>query len=472
MYLRGVLSAGNRVTLTRRVLSSTLRWSSRSVTTATATATVFPSVVAQQPNSSMPPSPSTRTRHFFQRCPEYNNMNGSVHPLRRHFLASASKNNLRELPVKILWGSQGGTARIFAMQLSEALEAVAPDIEVTIQGLHEDSPTSLLQPGRNLHVLLASTSGVGQPPDNARDFYDWLTTQADQADTAKLLQGVDFCVFGLGNQKAHPNHFNVIGKGLDEKLSKLGANRILELGLGDDGDCIEDDYDSWMEAFLKSVYQGDNNGDDIDTDVQDEATPATHDASTSAASTATVDDPTITLEPCVGAKVGSGGKRLISSKYGRLRLTPSGTDVSRDDLLQLESPFYLEHTKALPVLSNRPLNPNAGENGLFEMRVSLQNSSLQYETGDHLMVYPQNSQAIIEGFLQQFDVDPHVLIEAPTEPGEGDSKKRPQPYPHPTGITLTETLRHCVDFNSPSPSFARLLTGRTMIDFKNDIAVP
>ena len=88
------------------------------------------------------------------------------------------------------------------------------------------------------------------------------------------------------------------------------------------------------------------------------------------------------------------------------------------------------------------------------------------------MVYPQNSQAMVEGILQFLDVDPHSLIEGTTEPLEFDSKKH-HAYPHPTGVTLTELLRHYVDLSAvPSPSVARLLLGRSTLDYKNEIAVP
>jgi NADPH-ferrihemoprotein reductase len=265
----------------------------------------------------------------------------------------------------------------------------------------------------------------------------------------------------LGNSKAHPNHYNFFGKGLDNKLEALGATRIFELGLGDDGDCLEDDYDTWMEQLLQRVYdESSEEAEEADTEEPVQVpTPGT------ATATAVVEDPTVTMQPCMGAKV-KGGSRLISAKYDRLMLKPSGNDFSRDHLLDLtEDTFYMKNTNALPVLSNRPLNSHAGENGMYEMRVSLENApNVTYETGDHLMVYPQNSEVMVQAYLQQMDVDPHVKIDVP------DEETR---YPHPKGITLTETLRHCIDLSAvPSPNVARLLTGRKQIDYKNEIATP
>lgn len=39
-------------------------------------------------------------------------------------------------------------------------------------------------------------------------------------------------VFGLGNKTYE--HFNAMGKYVDQRLEQLGAQRIFELGLGDD----------------------------------------------------------------------------------------------------------------------------------------------------------------------------------------------------------------------------------------------
>ena len=398
--------------------------------------------------------PAVTVRVFSTSTSENNNTNSSG---KKH-------NNVKDLPVKILYASQGGTAQIFAMQLSEALEEVPGKPDVTIQGLNEDTPTNLLQPGEALYVFLASVTGVGEPPDNAREFYQWMM---DLPSSDPVLKDLDYTVFGLGNQKAHPNHYNVIGKGIDAKLQELGANRIYELGLGDDGECLEDDFDNWMEGFLQKIYHGGDEKEPLDSTPEAVATSV---QKQEAAQTTAAEDSNISAVDCVGAR--ENGKRRVSSKYPRLKLQPSNTDVIREDMFRLQKTgeaFYQEGTESLPVLSNRPLNYNAGENGLYEMRISLKNhaESMKYETGDHLMVYPRNAQSMVEGYLQQLDVDPHVTIE---EPEVQDAK---HPYPHPTGITLAETLSHCVDLSAiPNPVFARLLLGRKEIDYKNEIAFP
>lgn len=47
-----------------------------------------------------------------------------------------------------------------------------------------------------------------------------------------MLISVPLQVFGLGNKTYE--HFNAMGKYVDKRLEELGAQRIFELGLGDD----------------------------------------------------------------------------------------------------------------------------------------------------------------------------------------------------------------------------------------------
>ena len=48
----------------------------------------------------------------------------------------------------------------------------------------------------------------------------------------QCFENINFAVFGLGN-KTYEN-YNTMGKYFDKRLSQLGGNRLLDLGLGDD----------------------------------------------------------------------------------------------------------------------------------------------------------------------------------------------------------------------------------------------
>ena len=65
------------------------------------------------------------------------------------------------------------------------------------------------------------------------------------------LDGLEYAVLGLGSAVGHSAYFNIIGKSLDKRIDQLGGSRVMELGLGDDGDCIKDDLIiGWMDLFI------------------------------------------------------------------------------------------------------------------------------------------------------------------------------------------------------------------------------
>ena len=77
--------------------------------------------------------------------------------------------------------------------------------------------------------------------DNTVEFNKKLTNDGME------LGGMKFAVLGLGNKTY--DHLNKMGKFVDAKLEELGAQRVQELGLGDDDANLEDDFITWKEAF-------------------------------------------------------------------------------------------------------------------------------------------------------------------------------------------------------------------------------
>lgn len=80
-----------------------------------------------------------------------------------------------------------------------------------------------------LALFILSTYGEGEPTDNLRQFYEWLTSEASPA---RVLSHFHYGIFGLGNKTYE--QYNAVAKRVDEQLHALGACRIGALGLGDD----------------------------------------------------------------------------------------------------------------------------------------------------------------------------------------------------------------------------------------------
>jgi sulfite reductase alpha subunit-like flavoprotein len=152
----------------------------------------------------------------------------------------------RRQPIRILYASQGGTAKLLAEELQQTLQDEL-NLNVTCESLSE---IQSLQPGHALHIFVVSTSGVGQPPDSGQAFYQQLMEQSDS------LQNLEYAVFGLGNSKAHPIQYNAFGKALDGRLATLGAKRIQTLAMGD-ADATFEDFEAYTETLL-DLLRGDD----------------------------------------------------------------------------------------------------------------------------------------------------------------------------------------------------------------------
>jgi sulfite reductase alpha subunit-like flavoprotein len=169
---------------------------------------------------------------------------------------------------------------------------------------------------------------------------------------------------------------------------------------------------------------------------------------------------------CPGVALADDETRMISSKYPTLNLIPRETDIVRHHLFKENginpNSFYAKGTLKFDVISNNHAEINGGESGMNEMEVMLSeyssNKMCNYEAGDHLVIYPVNSQCVVEALLDNLDVDRHAIISV---------EEQPKSYPFPTGLTVYETLSHCTDLGAlVSPNFARMILQGKDIDYK------
>lgn len=99
--------------------------------------------------------------------------------------------------VRILFGTQTGTAERFSKQLGNELRRKYGDaINVEVLDL-EHYVAELRLPKEGVAFFLLATYGDGDPTDNAVDFYSWLCLQADAVNSAQqepsLQVGGDAC---------------------------------------------------------------------------------------------------------------------------------------------------------------------------------------------------------------------------------------------------------------------------------------
>ena len=121
------------------------------------------------------------------------------------------------VPVTVLWGSQTGNAEGLAKKLVKRLKKGNFEPEMHDMAAYD---RARLPQEKNL-LVITSTYGDGEPPDNAADLYDWILS-----DGAPSLEGVSYSVLALGDT-SYPD-FCKCGIDFDERFAALGATRILD----------------------------------------------------------------------------------------------------------------------------------------------------------------------------------------------------------------------------------------------------
>lgn len=142
--------------------------------------------------------------------------------------------------VTILYGSQTGNARGLAKKSAQTLEAKG--YQVTVSAM-SDFKANNLKKLQNL-LIIASTHGEGEPPDNAISFHEFLNSKR-----APKLDELHFSVLALGDSSYE--FFCQTGKDFDARLEELGGTRLYPRF-----DC-DVDFDEpaaeWLEGVLSSL---------------------------------------------------------------------------------------------------------------------------------------------------------------------------------------------------------------------------
>ncbi len=145
-------------------------------------------------------------------------------------------------PLTILFGSQTGTAESLAKKAAK--EAGKRNFAATVLDMAQTDLTKLA--GEKNVLVITSTYGDGEPPDNAKALHTALGAGA------ATLAGVRFAVCGLGD--TNYTQFCRCAKEFDAWLEKAGATRVtarVECDLE-----YEEKFNAWLGEALGAMAEG------------------------------------------------------------------------------------------------------------------------------------------------------------------------------------------------------------------------
>ena len=142
------------------------------------------------------------------------------------------------VPVTIAWGSQTGNSESLGKKLAKSLSAKGH--KPVVKDMAELSPDDLTSLGHLL--IITSTYGDGEPPDNAASLHAGLHSAEVPA-----LPSLQYSVLALGDSN-YPA-FCKCGRDFDQRLAALGAKRLAPIV-----EC-DVDYDQPFATWIQQIEQ-------------------------------------------------------------------------------------------------------------------------------------------------------------------------------------------------------------------------
>jgi len=244
-------------------------------------------------------------------------------------------------PLLVLFGSQTGSAEGLAKRIAK--ESQTRGFAPKVLALNDYEQANLTVGGKA--VIISSTWGDGDPPDNAVNFWNWINAEA-----APRLENLQFAVLGLGDKNY--SDFCGASKKFDTRLEALGAKRLVPRA-----EC-DVDYEATANTWVDSIWSRLTNGSPAPAALSASSSNENHQT--------TAQEPLATDKPA----------------YGK------------------SNPFPAK------LLKNVLLNKKGSSKEVRHYEIDLNGSGLTYEAGDALGVVPVNCHELVDDIIEALKASP------------------------------------------------------------------